>query len=126
MLEGALKAQIAKSFKGKLTLGTIRREVTTAVDSKGDVTPVTPTTFVFEGIRDSFSLFTKANSGIPETDVAILVLLGSVKPVTLPVKDDKIYLKAPWNNWYQVRRVLEIDPAGASCKLQCYSIPVPT
>lgn len=125
LLEGALKAKIARSFKGKLTLGSIRRETATTVDNLGNDVPSTPSTFTFEGIREDFSAYYKANAGIPDTDVSILVLLGSVKPVTTPVSSDKIYLQAPWNKWYQVRKVLSIDPAGASAKLQAYEIEAP-
>jgi hypothetical protein len=125
-LEGALKAKIAAAFKGKLTLGSIRRDGTTSVDGVGDEVPGTPSTYTFEGIRESFSTYTKAAAGIPDTDVSILVLLGSVKPVTIARQGDQIYLQAPWNKWHQVRRVLEIDPAEASQRLQAYEIPDPT
>lgn len=125
LLEGALKAQIAKGFKGKLTLGTIRRGTATTVDDAGNDVSGTPTEYACEGIRESFSTYTKAAANIPDTDVSILILLGSVKPATTPVTNDLIYLKAPWNRWHKVRRVLEIDPAGASAKLQAYEVPAP-
>lgn len=125
LLEGAIKAKIAAGFKGKLTLGTLRREAFSTVDSSGDLTTSTVTTYAFEGIREAFSARYKAQAQIPDTDVSILILLGSVVPATTPKQDDKIYLETPWNAWYQVRKVLEIDPAGASCKLQAYEIPTP-
>jgi hypothetical protein len=126
LLEGALKQSIASAFKGKLTLGTLRRVSSTTVDSKGNPVPGTASTFTFEGIREDFSLFSKANSGIPETDVKILVLLGSLNPVTTIKKDDVLYLSTPWLKWYKVRRILAVDPAGASCSVQAYEIPDPT
>jgi hypothetical protein len=125
LLDGALKKKIAAAFKGRLTKGTVRREVAAGLNSFGDPTTPTVSTFSFEGVRQSFSLFTKASSGIPETDVAIVVLLGSLKPDTSLKKDDKIFLAVPWNTWHQVRKVLEIDPANAACRLQCYEIPAP-
>lgn len=125
LLEGTLKARIAAGFKGKLTTGTLRRDTAGAVDSAGDATTPTVTTYTINGIRDSFSASYLAQTGIPITDVRILVLLGSVVPATTPVEDDAIYLNAPWNRWHQVRRVLEIDPAGASCLLQAFEIPAP-
>lgn len=126
MLEGALKAQIAKSFKGRLTLGTIRREVVTEIDDDtGDDVAPTVTTFSFEGIRESFSARYKAQSGIKAEDVKILVLLGSCVPATTPVQGDKIYLEAPWNKWHHVREVMEIDPAGATASLMAYEVPAP-
>lgn len=125
LLDRALKEKIARGFKGRLTKGTLRRDQSTTTDSDGNPIPGTPLTFTIEGIRENFSLYTKANSGIPETDVPILIILGLVKPETIPVKDDKIFLATPWNRWHQVRRVLEIDPAGASCRVQAYEIPAP-
>ena len=122
-LEGALKRAIAKGFTGKLTLGVLRRSETSGVDSWGDPLPPTTTDITFNGIREDFSAFTKAQAGIPETDVKILILLGSMKPSELtPKKDDLVYMKKPWNQWYMCRRVLSIDPAGASCNLQAYAV----
>lgn len=125
LLEGKLKAAIAKGFKGKLTKGTIRREGVTAVNSAGDPSTSTVTTYEFEGIRESYSAIYKARADIPIEDVRILVLLGSVKPATNPRQGDLIYLKAPWNTWHKVRTIPEIDPAGASARCQAYEVPAP-
>jgi hypothetical protein len=121
-LDGPLKRAIAKGFQGKLTLGVLRRETSSGLDSKGDPTTPTKQDISFNGIREDFSLFTKANAGIPETDVKILILLGSMSANLTPKKDDLIYLKSPWNQWYKCRRLLTIDPAGASCSLQAYAV----
>jgi hypothetical protein len=121
-LEGSLKRAIAKGFAGKLTLGVLRRSTSSGVDDKGDALPPTTTDTRFNGIRSDFSAFSKAQAGIPETDVKILVLLGSMKPEITPKKDDLIYMRRPWNQWYMCRRVLTIDPAGASCELQAYAV----
>lgn len=125
LLEGALKTKIAAAFKGKLTVGTIRRETTAAVNSLGDTITPTVATYSFNGIRETFSARYRVQALIPETDVAILVLLGSVVPATTPKQEDLIYLSTPWNKWHKVRNILEIDPAGASCKLQVYEVPAP-
>ncbi len=128
LLEGKLKAKIAQGFKGKLTKGVLRRSVATGLDSRGNPTAPTITSFNFEGIRESWSALYKANAGIPDTDVSILILQGSFKPVTVITKADEdaeIFLDKPWNAWFQVRKVLEVDPAGASARLQCYEIPAP-
>jgi len=125
LLVSGLKNKIAAAFKGKLTLGTLRRESFTGLDADGDPTGTTTATYTFEGIRESFTARYKAQAGIPDTDVAILILLGSCKPAVTPTQNDKIYLQAPWNAWFQVRKVLEIDPAGASARLQAYEIPAP-
>jgi hypothetical protein len=125
LLEGQLKERIAKGFQGKLTLGTLRRVTTTGLDNKGDETSPVTTDVGFEGIRQSFSALYKAQAGIPETDVKILILLGSITTGVTPRESDMIYLKAPWNRWHKVRRILETDPARASCLVQAYEIPTP-
>lgn len=126
LLEKQLKKKVASVFKGKLTRGIISRDTGATTNSAGDTVAGSPLTFTFEGIRESFSARYQMQAGIPTTDVSILILLGSVKPATTPQDDDKVYLKAPWNAWHQVRRTLEIDPAGATAKLQVYEIPAPT
>jgi hypothetical protein len=120
-LEGALKKQVAASFKGKLLKGTIRREVP-SLNSLGDPVNGTPITASFEGIRESFS-DASILAGIPETDVAILVLLGTTTIV--PQQDDLIFIGKPFNKWHKTRRVMAIDPAGATCRLQAYEVPAP-
>lgn len=126
LLDSAIKRKVAAAFKGKLTTGIMRRSVPGGLDSNGDASAPTVTTFTFEGIREDFSLYSKANAGIPDTDVAIMVLLGSLVPTTTVKKDDQLYLGTPWEQWYQVRRVISIDPAGATAKYQAYAIEDPT
>lgn len=129
LLESQLKAKLAAGFKGRLLQGTLRREVATALDDKGDPSSPTITTYAFEGIRESFSAYYKANSGIPETDVGILILQGSLNPATTITDADQgnfVFMSTPWNKWYKIRRVLEIDPAGASARLQCFECETPT
>lgn len=126
LLEKQIRTQIAKGFKGKLTLGTLRRATAATLDSYGDPSAPSTVDYSFEGVRSTFTARYKAQSGIPDTDISILILLGSLSDQTItPKQDDKIYMKAPWNTWYQVRKVLEIDPAGASATLQAYEIPTP-
>lgn len=123
MLEGRLKKIIAQKFKGKLSKGVIRRETVTTLDTYGDPIPGAFETFNFEGIRESFDAMYRARAGIPENDVSILILLGST--TTIAKQDDAIFMGKPFNQWYQVRRILEIDPATASQLCQCYEIPGP-
>jgi len=97
LLERRLKRIVAKAFKGKLTKGTLRRPGATAVDDNGDEIPGQAATYAIgECIRESFSAYYRAQAGIP------------------------------WNKWHQVRKILEVDPAGASAKYQVYEIPDPT
>lgn len=122
-LVSKIKEQIAKGFKGKLCTGSVRREVTTGVDTKGDVVAGTVTTHGFEGIRGNFNAVYAARAGIPLTDVDILILLGTID--ITPTQNDKIFIGAPFNKWHQPRRILEVDPAGASMRIQAYEIPAP-
>jgi len=119
-LEGSLKKAVAKGFKGKLLKGIVRKVVASAVNNQGDIVPTGIRDYPFEGIRENFSAYYKAQAGIPDTDVSILIILGLT--TTTPDKDDKIYING---TWYQVRKILEIDPAGASAKVQAFSIPLP-
>jgi hypothetical protein len=129
ILEGSLRSQIAKAFKGRLIKGTLRRTSSTGLDSAGDPDG-SPTVldYAFEGIREAFSLHLKATTGIPADDVSILVLQGTLTPATSISRSDEggaIYLGAPWNKWHRIRTLLEIDPAGATARLQCFEIPTP-
>ncbi len=129
LLEGRLKAKLAKAFHGKLTVGVLRRSVAGAVDDRGNATTPTITTYTFNGIRETWSARYHAQSGIPTTDVSVLILQGSLKPVTVLSKetdmDQLVYLSKPWFKWYKIRDVLEVDPAEASARLQCYEVPAP-
>lgn len=128
LLPSALKQTIAKAFKGRLLTGTLRREAVASVNSHGDPVVGTITSFTFEGIRESFSARYKAQSGIPADDVSILVLQGSLKPATTITMDDQgafIFMGTPWNKWHKIRVVLEIDPAGATARLQCFEVAAP-
>ncbi len=128
-LEGKLKAKIAKGFQGKLTTGVLRRGVATGVDDRGNDITDTITTYTFTGIRETWSARYLAQSGIPTNDVSILILQGSLKPATVITRetdvDQLVYLSKPWYKWYKIREVLEVDPAEASARLQCYEVPAP-
>lgn len=121
-LEGPLARTIARAFRGKLTDGTLRRESAASVDDFGDPQSPTPSTFTFNGIRDSFDAKYRQQAGIPQTDVGVLVLLESVTPRTTPRQGDQVYIKA---QWHQVREILDQDPAGATMQLQCFEISAP-
>lgn len=116
--EGPLRRALAAGFKGHLSTGIIRR-YTYTMNSFGDRVPSGHTDYTFEGIRDDFNALYRAQAGIPDSDVRVMVILGLVKPPTTPVQTDKIFIK---NQWHEVRQVLEIDPADATAKLQCYKI----
>lgn len=120
-LETQLRNEIYKGFKGRLLTGTLRRAAFSGgVDSRGDPVTKTYTTYPLEGFVDVYSAFQKAQAGIPESDVKILVIAGSLS--IDPRKDDQIQLRG---TWYQVRR-LGTDPGIATWELQSFQIADPT
>jgi hypothetical protein len=121
-LAGSLAKQIARGFKGKLLVGTIRRAGPYTLDDFGDSVSSGNTTYAFTGMRESFDARYRAQALIPETDVKILVLLASVIPPITPVQSDQILING---EWHQVRRVLDVDPASATMSLQAFVIPTP-
>ncbi len=119
-LDNQIKKSIAKAFRGKLKTGFIQANQPESLDDFGDVVPPdTPVQYKFTGIRDNFDAMWMKMAGIPEKDVRVLILLGSVLPVYTPVQDDLIFIE---NSFHKVRRILKIDPAGASIELQCYPV----
>ncbi len=95
---------------------------TSSVDAFGDASTVTTTDYAIQGIRDNFSAEFATINAIPITDVRILLIVGLIKPATMPLQDDLINF---YGEWYQVRRVLEIDPARASIVLQAFRREAP-
>lgn len=124
-LAGSLSKQLAKGFKGRLLSGTVRRYTFTR-DTKGNPEPTGKTDYTFaSGIREDFDARWRTQAGIPDTDVGILILLGSIS-ITPGQNDDIMFNSGPYAGaWYHVRQVLSIDPAGASVRLQAYQIAEP-
>lgn len=115
-LESQIAKTIASAFKGLLLVGTIRRELVGSLDPNGDPV-ISSADYRFEGIRDNFSAAYAAAAGVPVTDARILIIAGL--SAIVPKMDDKIKIGG---GWYQVRRVLEIDPATASYTLAAFAI----
>ena len=122
LLDGEIANAIYRGFRGKLLTGTLRREVPgTGTDTLGDPNPGTPETYTFEGIRENYNAAFRATAGIPQTDVRILIIAGSLS--TTPRRGDQIKIV---NVWHKVREIESIDPAVATYQLQCFEIPDPT
>lgn len=122
-LEAQIKKQVAAAFRGKLIRGTIRRAGDASLDEFGDPVPGAHETFAFEGIRESYSALYRAQAGIPAEDVKFLVLLGSVRPATVPRQGDHIrFTNTPW---HMIREIPEIDPAGATSACRAYAVSDP-
>lgn len=116
-----VRREINKGFQGQLLPGTLRRKVPgSTVDSFGDVTSSTFTTHTFNGMVDTYSAFYRAQAGIPDTDVKILIIAGSLD--VEPQKDDQVKVR---DTWYQLRDK-ETDPAIAAWTCQAFEIEDPT
>lgn len=128
LLESTVKKKIASGFKGKLCKGTLRRENVSALDSRGNPVTVSAKSYTIEGIRENISARYADKERIPVTDVAILIILGlgslNTNNIT-PQQGDKVFIGVPFNKWHEVRRILEIDPAGASCRMAAFEINAP-
>lgn len=116
LLDGQIRNAIASGFAGRLLKGTLTRTTPGGgLDKYGDPISPTTTTYPCEGFVENFSAFYRAQAGIPDTDVKILLIAGLID--TVPQKDDRVTFRG---TVYQIRRVLEIDPAEASYTLQGY------
>lgn len=126
-LEGPLKKAIAAGFRGNLTKGTIYVEEFDSLDDYGDPQSSGSASYPFEGTRDNFDAYYAQQANIPQTDVKIMIILGltpaNISPDPTLAQRYKINIKG---QWYQVRRVMNIDPAGATATVQAYQINDPT
>lgn len=121
LLESAIKTKVASAFKGKLLTGTLRRVASSTVDDAyGDTVAGAASTYSFDGTVDTFnSAFLPV--GVEATDARILIIAGSLS--VTPQKDDQVKLR---DQWYQVRRIVERDPANATYVLAGFEIEDPT
>jgi hypothetical protein len=117
LLDGAIKKAIADGFRGKLLSGTLTKIVATGRDaSNGDPTTTTAD-YAFQGFREAYSAFFRAQAGIPDDDTKITLIAGLCGAA--PAIGDKINING---GWWQVRKVA-IDPAGATYDCQCFGVP---
>jgi len=121
-----LSKTIAQQFAGKLARGKIYRAESMSVDEFGDPEISGSAVYPFEGIKASFGALYKAEAGIPDTDVQVMVLNQSTLCPLPLLQTDKVYI-GPIDGstpaqWHQVRKVLAVDPAGAHTMLQAYVI----
>ncbi|MDO8614623.1 MAG: hypothetical protein Q7T33_02665 [Dehalococcoidia bacterium] len=123
LLETEVKRRVADAFRGRLLTGTLRRAGPASLNSFGDPVAGAAQEFTFEGIRDSFTLRFAEAAGVPVTDAKILVLLGSLSPATDPQQDDQVLLRG---QWFQLRRKVSADPAGATQEWAGFEIEDPT
>ena len=120
LLERRVRDQVAAAFHNRLLVGSLRRTSAAAVDSYGDPVPGAATEWAFDGVVDTFNAAFAARAGIPVTDVRVLIIAGSL--ATVPQKDDLVMLR---DEWYQLRRLVERDPAGATYVFSGFQVEAP-
>jgi len=120
-LDGKLATALAKGFKGKLLLGTLRKVTTSGRDANGDPI-VTTTDFDAQGFVDEYDAAYRARAGIPGTDskVVLIVALCAAQPV---IGDRVMFKSGQYAGIWWLTRDRAIDPAGATFELQSYQVP---
>lgn len=111
---------LAQGFNGQLSKGVLRREASSTVNNYGDRVVASVQSFPFQGTRDTFNAAFAAQAGIPDTDVRILFIAGLIK--TVPRQDDKVFIK---NQWFQLRKLVETDPAEGHYVFAGFEIKAP-
>lgn len=123
-LEGQIAKAIAQGFKGRLLKGTLRKMVaaeSTDLDANGDPVDVGPEDFACEGFTDNYSAYTRLAAGIPDTDLKVCILAGSIS-VEPEIGDHVRFRNAGvWGPWHRVRQ-RATDPATALWELQSYVV----
>lgn len=120
-LESQIRKAVADGFRGQLLPGTLLREAPTGSnDEYGDPEFGEPSSHTFEGMVDTYSQFYSAQAGIPDTDVRVLIIAGSLD--ITPIKTDKVKIR---DKWYQIREI-RTDPALATWECQSFEIADPT
>ena len=122
LLESQVKKLIGDGFKGQLLPGVYRDQLfgASSVDGSGNPVGASPESYTCEGIVDTYSKFIRAQAGIPETDVKILIIAQSLS--VRPQQGRQVMFR---DRWYQIRSV-DTDPAEATWEMQCFEIPDPT
>lgn len=132
LLDGGLAGSIYRGFKGKLLKGVIRQPAVAAdavLDGHGDPTAAGTRDIKIEGFTEGYSRFTRAQAGIPATDLKLNIFAASA-PGTTPAIDNLARLDRKaggrtTSQWYQIRGPVEIDPGGVLWVCQAFEIKAP-
>ena len=130
ILDGSIAQSIYDGFKDKLLTGTYwQRSVPDSggLDALGDPQDVASTSYTFQGFVDLYSAVTRAQAGIPDTDLKVCIFAKSL--TVEPQRDGIVKITGPAGSvyhgkFYQVREK-RIDPAGALWELQSFEIEDP-
>lgn len=129
LLDGDLASAIYEGFKGRLLSGNAYRSgaaLSSGEDEFGDPTDTDRQSWAVQGFIESYSRHTRAQAGIPDSDVKVSLFSQSA-PDYVPKKDDLVALTGATVRWVRlVGGPLDIDPAGALWTLQATEIGAPS
>ena len=115
MLDGDLATSIFDGFRGRLSVGLLRKRAVPesgGLDARGDPIDTVPTDKPIEGFYEDLDSAYMARAGLPADSVKVNIFAQSC-PGVVPGRDDVVKLtRASVDHWFQLRRV-QIDPAGA-------------
>jgi hypothetical protein len=127
LLDGGLDRSIYAGFRGKLLKGVIRQAAASgSLDGHGDPTAITAPLTPCEGFTDGYSAFTRAQAGIPSSDVRVNIFAASMPGIT-PAEGNQVRLdrRGAGSTWYQLRGLIEIDPANVLWNCQAFVMKAP-
>lgn len=131
LLDGELAQSIYDGFAGKLLTARYHAHTVPdsgALDALGDPIDTDTVPTACEGFIDAYSAFTRAQAGIPDTDMKVC-LFGKSMPGVTPERDGLVEITGPAGSiyagrWFQIRE-RRVDPAGALWECQSFEVPEP-
>jgi hypothetical protein len=121
LLDGDLAAEVAAALSAELLTGTLMRTspaTSAGLDEHGDPVDAVTRTWDVVGFREDYTAAYRASAGVPETDVKVSLLAGTLPAGVRPTKDDLVHLA---DAWHQVRAV-RTDPATAVFECQSFEV----
>lgn len=132
LLDGELAQSIYDGFKDKLLTFAYRERTVPdsgALDELGDPLDLASDDTDCQGFIDEYSAFTRAQAGIPDTDLKVC-LFGKSLPGVTPKREALVHVTGPtgsiyYDRWFQIRE-RGIDPAGALWECQSFEVAEPS
>jgi hypothetical protein len=129
LIDSGLDRSIYAAFRGKLLKGVLRRLVTPAggaLDGDGDPEAATTQLIKLEGFTEAYSRFSRAQAGIPDTDLKLNIFAGSMRGVRPAIGNQaRLDRRGGASTWYQIKGPVDIDPAGVLWVCQSFEIEAP-
>lgn len=116
---------IFAGFKGQLHSGVIRRyQASTGLDSYGRPIGSMLLQTKIEGFVDDYSALTRAQAGIPSTDMRVNIF-GASLPFAPQIDDFVRIDQNSGSRWYRLRTRIDTDPAEALWQCQAQACEAP-